>query len=59
MSFVLQSYGEKRETISVLLEYGKTVEFTAELRKRVDEKFQSQSDKDMKELFYRLERRHM
>ena len=44
--------------MNVLLEYGKTVEFTAEVRKTLDENFQSQSDKDMKEWLYKLERRH-
>jgi len=48
---------DKRKRVSVLLEYGKTVEFMAEVRKTLDEIFQSQSDKETKGLFYRLERR--
>jgi len=55
----LQSDEDKRKTVNVLLEYGKTVDFTAEVRKTLDTKFQNQSDKEIKELFYRLERRHM
>lgn len=45
--------------MNVLYEYGKTVEFTAEFRKTLDQKFPSHSDKKMKELFYRLERRNI
>ena len=49
---------DRRKIIHVLFEYGKTVEFNAEIRKTLDEKFQSQSqsDNEMKALFYRLER---
>lgn len=45
--------------MNVLFEDGKTVEFTAEIRKALDEGFQSQSDKKMRESLYRLERRHI
>ena len=50
-------YEEIRKTVDVLIEYGKTVEFTAEMRKKLSEKFQS--NKEMRELFYRLERRQI
>ena len=48
----------KREVINGLIEYGKTIEFSAEVRRALDEKCQSQNSngKEMKESFYRLER---
>lgn len=49
----------RRKIVTVLFEYGKTVEFSDEIRKTLDEKFQSRSDKEMKEMFYKLERRHI
>jgi len=42
----------------VLVECSKTVEFTAEIRKALDEKFQREDDQETKELFYKLERLH-
>lgn len=48
-----------RKIVNVLIEYRKTVEFTAEVRNTLDKKFQRQRDKEMKELFYRLERRQI
>jgi ankyrin repeat protein len=51
-----RSYEDRRKIIDVLSEYGKTVEFTAEIEKILGEKYQSQSDKKVKELFYRLKR---
>ena len=50
-------YEEMRKMICVLIEYGKTVEFTAEIRRELSEQFQS--NKEMRELFYRLERRQI
>lgn len=56
MSLVKRWGLEVRKIINVLVEYGKTVEFTAEVTKILDEKFQSQSDQEMKELLYRLKK---
>ena len=46
-----------RRTLNVLLEFPKTIEFTAEVREALDNKISSHSDKDIKESFYQLERR--
>lgn len=48
-------YEEGRKVFYVLIEHGKTVEFTADFWRRLSERFQS--SKEMKELFYRLNRR--
>lgn len=52
-----ECYEEMRKMVYVLIEYGKTLEFTAEIRRELNEKFQT--NKEMKELFYRLERRQI
>ncbi|KAI4129581.1 MAG: hypothetical protein LQ338_002155 [Usnochroma carphineum] len=44
----------EREVIQVLVDYGKTVEFTAELEEALQRRYQRQSEKEMKELFYRV-----
>ena len=46
----------KLEVLKVLVEYGKTLEFTAEIRKALDEKLQGKNDQITKALFYKLER---
>ena len=43
--------------LNTLIEHGKTAKFTAKVREALDEKFQYEWNKDLKELFYRLERR--
>jgi len=48
---------EAKEELQIFLEYGKTVEFTAELRQVLNERFPMQSDTEIKYLFYRLERK--
>jgi len=48
---------EAREKLQIFLEYGKTVEFTAELRQVLDEMYPRRSDTEMKDFFYRLERK--
>ena len=50
---------EIEEIPSILLEYGKTVVFTDEIREAIDKSFQSESDKETRELLYRLEKRHV
>ena len=52
-----QSDEDRMKILEVLCEYGKTVEFTAEIRRTIDENFRRRRDKEMKERFYRLERR--
>ena len=52
-------YKEERKLIHVLIEYGKTVEFTADIEKKLSERFQSNKELELKELFNRLERRHI
>lgn len=47
------------EILKVLVECGKTAEFTAEIRKALDEELQSESQQETKELFYKLEREHI
>lgn len=46
----------KLEVLKVLIAYGKTLEFTAEIRKALDEKLQNENDQETKALFYKLER---
>ncbi len=48
-----------REKLQIFLEYGKTVEFTAELKQVLDERYPRRSDTEMKDLFYRLERKQI
>ncbi|CAF9929192.1 Ankyrin repeat and death domain-containing protein 1A [Imshaugia aleurites] len=43
--------------VNTLIEHGKTAKFTAKIREALDENFQYECDKDLRELFYRLERR--
>lgn len=61
MSLATWSHSDdhRLKMMNVLFEYGKTVEFTPEIRKTLDENFQSQSDKKMRESFYSLERRRI
>jgi hypothetical protein len=42
--------------VELLIKHGKTLDFTPEVSVALDEKYQSHSDKDMKELFYKLKR---
>ncbi len=59
MALIIELRDEcQRETVNVLIEYGKTVEFTDEIRETLDEKFGNQNDEELKRLFYRLERRN-
>jgi len=46
----------KRQIVELLVRHGKTLDFTPEVSVALDEKYQSHSDKDMKELFYKLKR---
>jgi hypothetical protein len=46
----------KRQIVELLVRHGKTLDFTPEVGVALDEKYQSHSDKDMKELFYKLKR---
>ena len=50
---------DHRKVLNIFYKYGKTVEFTAEVRKTLDEEFPNPNDKEINELFYRLERRHV
>ena len=44
--------------VNLLLRYGQSIQFTSRIRKALDEKFPYESEKPMKEKFYRLERKH-
>ena len=46
----------KRQIVELLVKHGKTLDFTPEVSAALDEKYQSHSDKDMKECFYKLKR---
>ena len=50
-------YGEMRQLVKLLVQHGKTVEFTAELKLALDEMYQGHHAKDLKELFYKLKRK--
>lgn len=56
---MLGKWFRRWDLLKVLVEYRKTVEFTAEIRKALDETFQSEDDQETKELFYKLETRHI
>jgi hypothetical protein len=46
----------KRQMVELLVKHGKTLDFTPEVIVALDEEYQSHSDKDMKECFYKLKR---
>jgi hypothetical protein len=46
----------KRRIVELLVKHGKTLDFTPEVSVALDEEYQSHSDKDMKEFFYKLKR---
>jgi hypothetical protein len=48
----------KRQTVELLVKHGKTLDFTLEISEALDEKYQSHSDKDLKECFYKLKRKY-
>ena len=45
--------------LNTLIQHGKSAIFTAKVREALDEKFQEDRDKEIRELFYRLETRDM
>lgn len=47
----------KRQIVELLVKHGKTLDFTPEIIETLDETYPSDSDKDMKECFYKLKRR--
>ena len=49
---------DKQRLAELLLRYEKRVDFTEEVRTAIDEKFQGHSHKDLKALFYKLERKN-
>ena len=52
----IELYEEKRQLVKLLVQHGKTVEFTAEIKLALDEMYQGHGAKDLKELFYKLEK---
>ena len=56
-SYENRSNGDQEDILGLLTQHGKTVEFTVEITKALNECFSSHSDKTIKERFYELERR--
>jgi len=56
---IIEREHERLGMLRVLVEYGKTVEFTAKIREALDAEFEGEDDQETKALFYKLERRHI